>query len=1519
VKYIYIVFIFLLISIKGIAQEFTPPVAKKIPNQLIIHGDTLIDNYFWLRDKNSSEVINHLYAENAYADNIMKESLFLQKVLFEEFKNRRKEAFVTRPNKSKGYLYYTKYEKGKDYPIILRRRDTAEAKEVVVLNVNKLAEEQPYVSLSGYKISPDQSLLYYGIDNNGGRVQTYFLKDIEKDTTYAPEKIEKVMNLIWAMDNKTVYYTKPEDKTIRQYRVYKHVIGTPVASDSLIFEELDKTMEINISRSTSDKYIFINVAKTKSSETWYLPADGKAAKPILFLKRSPDWIYNIDHLEGNEFLVYSNYKAINGRLDFTPITQNDPNKWKPYIAARENVFIESYQFLKDYLILNEKENAQNRIRIINRKTKEERFFETEIQFTGIGYSVPNFDYNTSQELEISYSNFVTPSKTFSYDLISSEKKLLVQDTILGVFNPNDYETSRIYATSRDGKQIPITIAHKKGIKLDGNNPCLLYAYGSYGAPTVPGFGANILSYMDRGFVYALAHIRGSNDLGMQWYEDGKMQRKKNTFYDFIDCAEHLIKQGYTSSKKLAANGGSAGGLLMGAVNNMRPDLFKCIVADVPFVDVINTMLDETLPLTTFEFEEWGNPKKKEEYKYMVSYSPYDNVEKKSYPDILVTSGYNDSQVAYWEPAKWVAKLRELKTDTNLLLSKTNMEAGHGGASGRYNAYKEDAFRMAFIMRSLGVKEEYITIRGKVVDEFNAEIPFVNVYIEGTTTGTTANADGEFVLTLKEAKDLVLTFQTLGYKTHKEKIDLNTAVSEFKVKMKSENIQIQEVVIKANAKDPAYGIIKEAIKHRKDNLENIQSYSADIYMKSNVKMLEVPKKLPFFINKKDFPDSNNLGIIYLSESVAKFYYQRPDKKKEQMIASRVAGTKTGFSWNRVEDVFINFYEASIKLGFYSERPFVSPIANGALLSYKYKYLGTFYDNNKPIHKIKVIPRRKGDPLFNGEIYISEENYQVYSSDLYITKDAQIEFADTVHIKQEMVRVNDSIFMPMQMQLYSHFKIFGFAAKDLSTASISNYVLNKPFPKKFFGNEVFRIEEEANKKDTSFWVGTRPNILSSEEDVHYKKSDSLMMKKETKEYKDSVAKASRKPNFGLDGFSMSNRETGVSLRSNPLFDWVSYNTVEGTRAKLAFYYTKRNKETFQIKSVSSFLRYGFDSKQLFGGAGYYNRFNAKKGQSINIRAGRFIRQFNSHEPVGDPMNAGYTLFDKSNFQKLYAKYAIEANYNHEVTNGVFMNVGAQYNIREALLNNSFYYWFGKGAKHFTNNDPLNPDSYIEQKAFETHEMAQFQIGVKWIPFAKYETYPNYKMMLDTKWPEFSFAYKKGLGTKNATFNYDYLEAGIGKDIDIRSFGKFSFDVLGGIFLNKKKLNFIDYKHFSGNQTMFLMNKDNSDVPGITARNPITEFHALPYYSYSTNDKYVELHASHNFRGFFIGKIPLLRKTKIFEVAGINALYTPTTNYTEVFVGADKIFKFFRFDVGTSLQNQSSKKLDLFYRFGFRLSFF
>ncbi|MFL5753146.1 MAG: DUF5686 family protein [Bacteroidia bacterium] len=1513
----FLICFFYLFSFALFSQEFTPPTAKKIPNRLMIHEDTLIDNYFWMRDKFAPEVINHLYAENAYADNVMKESAFLQKVLYEEFKSRRKESFTTRPRKSKGYLYYNRYEKGKDYSISCRKKDSIGAPEQIILDINKLAEEMPYISVSGFNISPNQELLYYGIDTKGNRVKNYYLKNITRDSTLKSEEIKEVMSLLWAEDNKTVYYTKPENKTLRQYRVYRHVLGTPTSEDILVFEEPDRTMEINLSKSASKEFIFLGISKTKSSEFWYMRSDGSSLAPTLFLKRDPNRLYSIEHIEGDEFIIETNDNAINGKLVKTKITQPDPKNWQPVLPYNEKVLLVSYRFTKDFLILEEKENAQEYIRIIDRKTNQSKILDPGIPFYSIGYSFEDYDYNTAKSIEYSFENMISPSQTYQYDLYSGEKKIIETDTILGSYNPADYETVRIYAPAKDGALIPVTLCYKKGMKLNGNNPTYLTSYGSYGAPNTVNFSSWWISLLDRGFVVALAHIRGSNDLGNQWYENGKLFNKKNTFTDFIASAEYLVDQKYTNPNKLAIQGASAGGLLMGAVTNMRPDLFKCVLAGVPFVDVINTMLDETLPLTTFEFEEWGNPKQRDYYRYMKSYSPYDNVEKKAYPNILATAGYNDSQVAYWEPAKWVAKMRELKTDTNLLLFRTNMDGGHGGGSGRSTQYKELAFQIAFAMRCLGVRENYITVKGKVVDVNNSEIPFVNVYIEGTTTGTTSNADGEFVLNVKEGNDIVLVFQTLGYIKHREKIDINTQTSDLKIKMMSENVLLLEVVIKGNSKDPAYAIMREAIKRRKENLEKVQSFSADIYMKNNVRLLQIPKKLPFFINKKDIPDTNDLGMIYLSESVARYYFQRPDKKKEEMMASKVAGAKTGFSWNRVEDVFMNFYEPSVEMGFYSERPFISPLATGSLLSYKYKYLGTFYVDNKPVHKIRIIPRRKGDPLFHGELYITEDNYQVYSSDLYVTKDAQIDFADTVHIKQEMVKVNDSVWVPVQLQVYSHIKVFGFGANDLSTASISNYKLNQGFPKKFFSNEVFKIEEEANKKDSSFWLTTRPSILSSEEQKYYVKGDSLQKRMETREYKDSVNKAQRKLSFGLDGISQRNDYKGTSFSTNPLFNMVSYNTVEGVNVRLLASFVKRDKETRKISAVSGLVRYGFDNLKWSGGVRAYRLFDPKHSQSILFRAGRYMRQYNSHEPIGEFMNAAYTLLNKNNFMKLYQKDVLELAYNHELFNGFFANVDVQYQIREALQNKSFYYWIENGARHYTSNNPLNTSGYYNDSiAFPKHELLQFQVGFKFIPFAKYETYPTFKNMLDTKWPEFSFAYRKGIATKNASFNYDYLEIGMGKDIQMRALGVFKFDVLAGAFLNNSNMNFIDYKHFSGNQTIFLMNRSNSDVPGVSTREPISEFHALNYYIYSTNTRFLELHASHNFRGFFIGKIPLLRKTKFYEIAGVNALVTPTTSYTEVFVGADKILKVFRFDVGTAVQ--SEQKINLFYRFGFRLGF-
>jgi oligopeptidase B len=904
-----LLFFFLFQALLGLSQNFEAPKAEKIPFSTFIHQDTLIDNYYWLRDKNSPEVINFLYANNTHANNTMKSSNLLQKVLFEELKNRRKENYDTKPNKVKNYYYYSRVSQEKEYPDLFRKKDSLQAPEKMVLNLNKLAEEFSYFNLGIQSISQNQELLAYGIDAKGNNVSRLYIKHIDNDSIYYADTISQVLEVLWSKDNHSFYYTIPEPKTLRSYRVYRHYLGSNSKTDELIFEELDKTFQVSLGRSASKEFILLNVTKTKSTETWYWP-DSNIVKPQLFLKRKADIIYSVNHFEGNEWYIFTNFEAKNYQLMTANFGTQSSANWKSIVLPQKDVLLNDYSLTKDHMILNLTQNVTNNILVVDRKTKVVDTLQSPIVYGSARYGFEDYNYYNSKEINYSVVNCITPAATCKYNLQTKEKVITEIDTLLGKYDPNKYETKRLWAKAKDGVMVPITLYHRKGIILNGLNPTLVDAYGSYGSSSFPSFNSDDISYLDRGFVLATAHIRGGKELGEDWYENGKLMKKKNTFTDFIACSELLVKEKYTSPNKLAITGASAGGLLMGAVLNMRPDLFNCAIANVPFVDVINTMLDETIPLTTFEFQEWGNPKIKADYAYMKSDSPYDNVSVQAYPNILVTAGYNDAQVGYWEPAKWVSKLREFKTDTNLLLFKTNMDGGHGGASGKYEAMKEQAFKMAFIMQSLGVKENYLTIKGKVIDENLDPMVYASIFIEGTSQGTSSNVNGEFELQIKDVENTVLVFQTMGYIKQKVKINMNSRSSNLLVKMKSENIQLKAVVVNGNAKDPAYAIIKEAIKRRKENEQKIQSYATDVYMKSNVRLCEIPKKRPAFIPKSQMPDSNDLGLVYLSESVAKYYNQKPDYFKEEMLASKVAGEKQGFSWNRVNDVFLIYMSPAL---------------------------------------------------------------------------------------------------------------------------------------------------------------------------------------------------------------------------------------------------------------------------------------------------------------------------------------------------------------------------------------------------------------------------------------------------------------------------------------------------------------------------------------------------------------------------------------------------------------------------------
>ncbi len=675
----------------------TPPIAKKIPKLLTTHDVVRQDDYFWMNERDAKNVLDYLNAENAYCDAMLKDTEPLQKQLFEEIKSRIKEDDQSVPFFRKGYWYYTRYEIGKEYPIYCRKFQSLDNAEEIILNVNELAEGHAFCAVSEMMISDDNKMLAFAVDFVSRRIYDICFKNLETGEILN-EKIEKTSgNFTWTADNKTLFYVK-QNKQLRSCRVMKYTLGNPNAEEEIFFEK-DAKFDVGVGRTKSEKYVFMFSGSSTSSEFRIIPADQPNAEFQMFHRREKDLEYSIEHFE-DKFFIMTNWQATNFKLMETLETAMNKDHWKDVIPHRADVKLEDFEIFSDYLVLEERKNALNHIRIINFKTNEDYDLEfpEEVYNTGIGYN-PDF-YAT--HLRYGYTSLTTPRTSFEYNLKTRETVVLKQQIVLDKnFKPENYESKRLWAVSHDGERVPISLVYRKGLKKNGQNPTLLYGYGSYGISTDPNFSSARLSLLDRGFVCAIAHIRGGEEMGRKWYEDAKFLKKKNTFLDFIACAETLIQEGFTSPQKLSAMGGSAGGLLIGAVANMRPDLFHTMIAQVPFVDVVTTMLDEDIPLTTGEYEEWGNPNDKAYFDYMLSYSPYDNVKAQNYPNLLITTGYHDSQVQYWEPAKWVAKLRTMKTDNNLLLFKTELNFGHGGASGRFEALKETAMEYAFLLTTVG--------------------------------------------------------------------------------------------------------------------------------------------------------------------------------------------------------------------------------------------------------------------------------------------------------------------------------------------------------------------------------------------------------------------------------------------------------------------------------------------------------------------------------------------------------------------------------------------------------------------------------------------------------------------------------------------------------------------------------------------------------------------------------------------------------------------------------------------------
>lgn len=678
------------------SKNIQPPIAKIIPKALEKFGDTRIDNYFWLNDRENPEVIDYLNKENVYYQKMTAHTKGFQKKLFEEMKSRIKEDDESVPYLYNGYYYITRFETGKNYPIYSRKKGSLTSKEEILFDCNKLAKGQAYFQLGGMSISPDNKLAVFSIDNVGRRIYDIQVKDLETGKILS-DKIEKVSgNAVWANDNKTIFYSSQDKVTLRSDKIFKHKLGTNQTEDVLVYFEKDETFNVEVAKSKSRKYLAIESGSTLTTEYQILEADNPDGKFRIFQKRVRGLEYSINHY-GDSFYIMTNAdKATNFKLMKTLETATSKENWKEVVPHREDVLLEDIEIFKDFLVVDERSNGLNKIRIMPWSGEGEYYLPFESE-TYTAYTSTNVDFDTDV-LRYSYQSMTTPSSVIDFNMKTKTKEIKKEQQVLGgKFDKNNYTEERIWATAKDGTKIPISMVYRNGLKKNGKNPLLLYAYGSYGHSMDATFSSTRLTLLDRGFAFAIAHIRGGEDLGRQWYEDGKLLKKKNTFTDFIDCSKFVIEQKYTSPEHLYAEGGSAGGLLMGVVANLAPELYHGIIAQVPFVDVITTMLDESIPLTTGEYDEWGNPNVKKYYNYMASYSPYDNIKKQKYPNMYVSTGLHDSQVQYWEPAKWVAKLRSINKDDSVLFLDTNMKAGHGGASGRFEAIKELAKEYSFLL------------------------------------------------------------------------------------------------------------------------------------------------------------------------------------------------------------------------------------------------------------------------------------------------------------------------------------------------------------------------------------------------------------------------------------------------------------------------------------------------------------------------------------------------------------------------------------------------------------------------------------------------------------------------------------------------------------------------------------------------------------------------------------------------------------------------------------------------------
>ena len=1478
-KYLLATLLLAMVSCPLIGQTDQAPMARKEATFKTHFGDSLIDQYMWLEDRNDPEVLNLLFAENQYLENSLSDTKKFQDHLIDEFESRmtlRSRPILRRIGE---YFYYSRQNKRENHPVFYRRKVNGDQKDEVILEVSKIDPGNPFINVVDLSPTVDGDMIAYSVDYLGNEALSVHFKNI-KSGVVLDDIIPMASDFSWLKDGESVLYVK-RDSLFRPRSVHLHQLGKSADEDIVTYQSQDPYSFVKIEKAASGRYHFLYEYGLEGMEVRFMDSkDVNREWQILAPRDSIHVIANhfnkTENVPDDYFYLYTTKGNKNGRIARVRIENLAQNEWESYLniegSPNQRVGIdfnddqfESYTMLAEYIVLSIEEDASVKFKVVHRNSGESYMIQPpNAVSTSYPLQVENYWEN---KFQFYHTSFTEPASIYEVDLETRERTKIWQREIKN-YDSNDYVAYRIYARSADGTMVPMSVLHQKDVILDGTNPVIIDGYGAAG--TYPGLrfnGSPMISLLERGIVYVKTHLRGDGGFGKEWIEDGRRLNKMNTFTDFISCVEHLIDTGYTSSQRIVARGGSAGGLLMGVVANLRPDLFKGLNIQVPVMDLVSFMTNDSMFVVPYLYPEFGNPASEKVYRYIKSYSPYQNMIPQQYPHMLLYSAYNDLRAGYWEATKYVARLRSLKTGNSQILLQTDFNASHDIVGGLKKRLQQTALEFAWYFKVLGIEEDYTKLRGRITDPHGQPLPFSHVGIIGKADGTVANDSGYFELDMRKG-DVELTFSHVGYRSKSQSIKKENLNQPLRVELVAESIFLDEVVISSDYENPAREIMNLALERKKEYRKELNSYSAKVYVRSRQYLESLPEKIHPLIGKSAFPDK---GIFELSETVSEIHYQRkPRKFRETMVSSinKVRSEIRPFSWHRASNMTVDFYDQLIKLN--GQRDIISPLASNAFFYYNFEYHGLQEQGDHSIHKIELKPRRGSDPVFNGHIYIADSTWDLSAIDV-VVQPASLRFITAASISQKLLPNDDGFWMPASQNKKLKAKVLGVELLSDDDVLYSDYDINPTFTSDFFQSSSFQIDPAANKKDSSYWAARRPLLITDHEKEFYGNSSSTRNSTRVNRYTfDNL--------FG--GFKSKSRGTSLrELEISGLFQAVNFNTVEGWNADIHVRYGRQVPYTENQKlTFFGNWRYGFSNAKFNARVGTLWDANRSKYRWLKVEAGKYVFQFNELNPITPMVNTFYTLFLRRNYIKLHEKQYGTVSYHSEIKNGLYVFSSLKVEKRNPLVNRTDYS-LTKRETPFTANDPQ--DSENRAPSFHPHHATILQLGIKYQFKQEYEKLGD-RRIVKTFNPVAGLTIQKGFeGVLDSEIEYYNIDFFLEGSVDLGILGRSSMYSNYGQFFNKKNMTFIDYKHFNGNRTGLILPHSRRE----SYFTPIHSFRLLPYYSMSTASEYFQLHFSHHFDGFLVNKLPLVRKADLTSSSGFSFLKNHNGAYKEFYIGLQK----------------------------------